>query len=182
MNQSKWEHLHGEGPLLMSWCRWRTTVHNSRIARYLSLLTLRWLPKLCHDAIRNISIHSRIVNLSPTTGPRLVSTNLAEDNEAIVSTIKMSTTSNFNIVWKFSCQNNQTFLKIYFWNQLMILNEITHCSLQKVQSWFEIAKVMSGQTIKVSKVSYLLHAVCVLLIMSRFNSLIWAAVHDCTII
>ena len=35
------------------------------------------------------------LNLSPMTGPRLVSTNLAEDNEVIV---KVSTTFNFNMV------------------------------------------------------------------------------------
>lgn len=39
-----------------------------------------------------------VANLSPMTGPRLVSTNLAEDNEVIVSTIKTSTTFNFNMV------------------------------------------------------------------------------------
>ena len=40
-----------------------------------------------------------VENLSPMTGPRLVSTNLAEDNEVIESAIKLGITKfNFNMV------------------------------------------------------------------------------------
>ena len=40
-----------------------------------------------------------VENLSPMTGPRLVSTNLAEDNEVIASAIKLGTTKfNFSMV------------------------------------------------------------------------------------
>ena len=116
-----------------------------------------------------------IVNLSPMTGPRLVSTNLAEDNEI---SVKVSTTFNFNMVWKLSFEHH-------------MMCELSNISEVTKKMNFLIAKEpkLSCMVIMIwntnsgafcpnfkSSPGVLSSATCVgvLLLLSRFNSLISA--------